>query len=78
MIFQDPLSSLNPYYTVGLQIEEMLPGAPGRLAQGGARGRARGAGAGRHPRAGPAGDHYPHQFSGGQRQRIMIAMALVC
>ncbi|MEV4568240.1 ABC transporter ATP-binding protein [Nonomuraea sp. NPDC049419] len=78
MIFQDPLSSLNPYYTVGLQIEEMYRAHRDRsrkaarqvaidaLAQVGL------------PDPDKRVDHYPHQFSGGQRQRIMIAMALVC
>ncbi|MET8868669.1 ABC transporter ATP-binding protein [Nonomuraea sp. NPDC004580] len=78
MIFQDPLSSLNPYYTVGLQIEEMYRAHRDRsrkaarqvaidaLAQVGL------------PDPDKRAGHYPHQFSGGQRQRIMIAMALVC
>ncbi|GAB3961958.1 hypothetical protein GCM10029978_015890 [Actinoallomurus acanthiterrae] len=78
MIFQDPLSALNPYYTVGLQIEEMY-----RAHRGGSR-RAAGkvvvealAQVG-IPEPDRRTGHYPHQFSGGQRQRIMIAMALVC
>ncbi|MFI7611799.1 ABC transporter ATP-binding protein [Nonomuraea terrae] len=78
MIFQDPLSSLNPYYTVGLQIEEMY-----RAHRGGSRKAARRVTIEALEQVGlpdPARrvDHYPHQFSGGQRQRIMIAMALVC
>ncbi|AWS43943.1 ABC transporter ATP-binding protein [Streptosporangium sp. 'caverna'] len=78
MIFQDPLSSLNPYYTVGLQIEEMY-----RAHRGGSRGAARKVVAEALAQVGiPEPDrragYYPHQFSGGQRQRIMIAMALVC
>ncbi|MET7331928.1 ABC transporter ATP-binding protein [Nonomuraea sp. NPDC005650] len=78
MIFQDPLSSLNPYYTVGLQIEEMY-----RAHRGGSRTAARNIAveALREvglPDAERRVDYYPHQFSGGQRQRIMIAMALVC
>jgi peptide/nickel transport system ATP-binding protein len=78
MIFQDPLSSLNPYYTVGLQIEEAY------LAhRGGGRKNARKVAidAMRRVRIADAErrvDHYPHQFSGGMRQRIMIAMALTC
>jgi len=78
MIFQDPLSSLNPYYTVGLQIEEAY------LAhRGGGRKNARTVAidAMRRVRITDAerrGDDYPHQFSGGMRQRIMIAMALTC
>jgi len=78
MIFQDPLSSLNPYYTVGLQIEEAY------LAhRGGGRKNARKVAIDamhrvRIPDAERRVDHYPHQFSGGMRQRIMIAMALTC
>ncbi|WP_030254870.1 ABC transporter ATP-binding protein, partial [Streptomyces violens] len=78
MIFQDPLSSLNPYYTVGLQIEEMY-----RAHRGGSRKAARKAVVEALRQVGipepqERAGHYPHQFSGGQRQRIMIAMALVC
>jgi peptide/nickel transport system ATP-binding protein len=78
MVFQDPLSSLNPYYTVGLQIEEGY-----RAHRGGSRRAARQVAVEALERVGipdPARrvDHYPHQFSGGQRQRVMIAMALCC
>lgn len=78
MVFQDPLSSLNPYYTVGLQIEEMY-----RAHLGGSRKEARKIAVEALERVGIPDPprrvgHYPHQFSGGQRQRIMIAMALVC
>ncbi|AQZ61204.1 oligopeptide ABC transporter ATP-binding protein [[Actinomadura] parvosata subsp. kistnae] len=78
MIFQDPLSSLNPYYTVGLQIEEMY-----RAHRGGTRKAARevairALGHVGLPEPERRVDYYPHQFSGGQRQRVMIAMALVC
>ncbi|MCB1491211.1 MAG: ABC transporter ATP-binding protein, partial [Rhodobiaceae bacterium] len=75
MIFQDPLSHLNPVYTVGFQIAEMM------TTHGVARADARA-----HtlellkrvgiPEADTKIDAYPHQFSGGQRQRLMIAMAL--
>jgi len=76
MVFQDPLSSLNPYYTVGLQIEEAY-----RAHRGGSRKAARAVTIEALERvriadAGRRVDHYPHQFSGGMRQRIMIAMAL--
>ncbi|HZX02749.1 ABC transporter ATP-binding protein [Kribbella sp.] len=78
MVFQDPLSSLNPYYTVGLQIEEMY-----RAHRGGSRRAARQVATEALDRVGIPDpgrrvDHYPHQFSGGQRQRVMIAMALCC
>jgi len=78
MIFQDPLSSLNPYYTVGLQIEETY------LAhRGGKRAVARRLAVDALAEVGipepqERRRHFPHQFSGGQRQRIMIAMALIC
>ncbi|GAA1169696.1 ABC transporter ATP-binding protein [Pseudonocardia alaniniphila] len=78
MIFQDPLSSLNPYYTVGLQIEEAY------LAhRGGGRKNARTVAIDamrrvKIPDPDRRVDHYPHQFSGGMRQRVMIAMALCC
>lgn len=76
MIFQDPLSSLNPYYTVGLQIGEAY-----RAHRGGSKAGARKVAVEAMRRVKIADpdrrvDHYPHQFSGGMRQRIMIAMAL--
>ena len=77
MVFQDPLSSLNPYYTVGLQIEEAYrahrPGTTRRVARRVAIEALERV----HIRdAARRVDHYPHQFSGGMRQRVMIAMAL--
>jgi peptide/nickel transport system ATP-binding protein len=76
MIFQDPLSHLNPVYTVGWQIVEMMT-AHGRPADA-ARTRALEliARVGL-PEPKQAMHKYPHQFSGGQRQRLMIAMALM-
>ena len=78
MIFQDPMTSLNPVLTIGRQIGEAL-----ELHKGMSRDQARkrtiellelvGI-----PAARSRVDDYPHQFSGGMRQRVMIAMALSC
>ncbi|OII70677.1 ABC transporter ATP-binding protein [Streptomyces sp. CC77] len=78
MVFQDPLSSLHPYYTVGEQIAEHHR-VHFRSRRAAARERAVEALAEvgiPEPRR-RAGE-YPHQFSGGMRQRVMIAMALAC
>jgi peptide/nickel transport system ATP-binding protein len=78
MIFQDPMTSLNPVYTVGWQIEEQLH-EHNDLSKGQARRRAiellSQVGI---PRPEQRIDDYPHQFSGGMRQRVMIALALSC
>ena len=78
IIFQEPMTSLNPLHTIEKQIREILLICIRVLA--GAKARARileSARPGRHSRSGRRGsDSYPHQLSGGQRQRVMIAMAL--
>jgi peptide/nickel transport system ATP-binding protein len=76
MIFQDPLGHLNPVYSVGWQIIEMM------TAHGGSASAARERAIALIARVGIADPEkamhkYPHQFSGGQRQRLMIAMALM-
>jgi peptide/nickel transport system ATP-binding protein/oligopeptide transport system ATP-binding protein len=78
MIFQDPMTSLNPVYTVGTQICEAIR-VHERADKNTARRRAidllRQVGI---PNADERVDNYPHEFSGGMRQRAMIAMALAC
>jgi oligopeptide/dipeptide ABC transporter ATP-binding protein len=78
MIFQDPMSSLNPVLTIGRQIAEALDthfGIKGKAAEARAAELLDRAGI---PAANKRVRDYPHQFSGGMRQRAMIAMALAC
>lgn len=78
MIFQEPMSSLNPVFTVGYQIQEVLKEHK-NLVGDAARKRAvellKEVGI---PHAEERIDYYPHQMSGGQQQRVMIAMAIAC
>jgi len=78
MIFQDPLTALNPVHTVGRQIAEMV-----RTHRGMSKSQARAhavdmLGLVGIPRPSERVDSFPHEFSGGMRQRVMIAMAIAC
>ena len=78
MIFQEPMSSLNPVFTIGFQVMEPLI-----LHEGLNKKEARQKGIDLLnqvgiPRAEKIMDSYPHELSGGMRQRVMIAMALAC
>ncbi|MEI8327455.1 MAG: oligopeptide/dipeptide ABC transporter ATP-binding protein, partial [Betaproteobacteria bacterium] len=78
MIFQDPMTSLNPYLTVQRQMTEVLEFHKG-MSRREARARCvQLLDAVKIPEAAKRIDMYPHEFSGGMRQRVMIAMALLC
>jgi peptide/nickel transport system ATP-binding protein/oligopeptide transport system ATP-binding protein len=79
MVFQDPMSSLNPVYRIGDQIVEQIRAHQKDVSKGQAMDKAvellSRVGI---PRAAERVRSYPHEFSGGMRQRVMIAMALSC
>ncbi len=79
MIFQEPMTSLNPVYTVGEQIAEVIE-LHQKLSrkQAMAARRRHAASWSTFPIPQRRVHDYPHQFSGGMRQRVMIAMALSC
>jgi peptide/nickel transport system ATP-binding protein len=79
MIFQEPMTSLNPVFTVGDQITEAMRAHDRTASSGALKTRAIDALARvRIPAPARRFDEYPHQMSGGMRQRVMIAMALAC
>jgi peptide/nickel transport system ATP-binding protein len=78
MIFQEPMSALDPVFTVGTQISEAwLAHHPGHRAEAKERAIQALAQVG-IPLPARRYDEYPHQLSGGMRQRVMIAMAIIC
>jgi peptide/nickel transport system ATP-binding protein len=78
MIFQDPLSSLNPVIPLGLQVAEVLERHQGRSRQVALREAGRLLDAVGIPDPGRRLKEFPHQLSGGMRQRALIAIALAC
>jgi len=78
MIFQDPMTSLNPYLRVSDQMAEVLMHHRGMSKKAAVAESARMLDAVRIPEAKSRVTMYPHEFSGGMRQRVMIAMSLLC
>lgn len=78
MIFQEPMTSLNPLFTIGAQIAEVLKQHRGMSAKDASQTALDLLNAVRIPNAKSRINDYPHQLSGGQRQRVMIAIALAC
>jgi peptide/nickel transport system ATP-binding protein len=78
MVFQEPMTSLNPVYTIGEQIAEVLRKHEGLSRKSANDKTAEMLTLVQIPNAAKRLNDYPHQFSGGMRQRVMIAMALSC
>ena len=78
MVFQDPMTSLNPYLKVGQQLNEVLVHHKGITNKIATAHSMRMLDAVKMPEAAKRMHMYPHEFSGGMRQRVMIAMALLC